>query len=194
MIDSSAVLQQASTGMAPPTWEVLRARRSFFISSAIGGVFITVAAIGVAIYLILSGTIIGIGVNDQTPNNVAFFWFIVDMVALAAFGIGGVVFAIVRLRGLGSLTEQMLILMPEGFVMRRGSAAKDTTTVNYQRVATVTPSVQSGTVYLVMQLAGSGQRTKVELDSRFGPPKKLAEQIAGMHAHYVTTQQGTART
>jgi hypothetical protein len=193
MIDSSTVLQQASTGMAPPTWEVLRARRSFFISSAIGGVCITLGAIAAAIYLLLSGTIVGIGVNDQTPSNVAFFWFIVDMVALAAFAIGGIAFAVVRLRGLGSIDGQMLILMPEGFVMRRGTATKDTTTVNYQRAATMTPSVQNGTVYLVIQLAGSGQRAKVEIDNRFGPAKKLAEQIAGMHAHYVTTQQGIAR-
>jgi hypothetical protein len=192
MIDSNAVVQQASTGMAPPSWQVLPARRSFFMSSALIGVVFTLGAIAAAIYLLLSGTIFGIGVNDQTPNNVAFFWFIVDMVLVAAFAIGGIIFAIVRLRGLGSLNQQMLILMPEGFVMRRGTTPKDVTTVNFERVATMTPSVQSSAVVLVMQLAGSGQRAKVELDNRFGPAKKLANEIAGMHAHYVTTQRGTA--
>jgi uncharacterized membrane protein len=193
MIDTQAVVQQASLGMAPPSWQVLRAKRSFFISSAIGGVVFTIGALAAAIYLFVSGAIVGIGVSDQTPSNVAIFWFIVDMVALAAAAIGGVIFALGSLRGLSTADEQMLVLMPEGFVLRRGAAENKTTTVNFQRVATVTPSVQSGRVFLIMQIVGSGQRAKVELDNRFGPAKRLAQQIAGMHAHYVTTHQQTSR-
>jgi hypothetical protein len=194
VIDANATIQQASSGMAPPSWQVLRARPSFFMWSAIGGVVFALAAIAAAIYLFTSGTIVGIGVSDQTPDNVATFWFIVDMIVLAACAFGGVVMTIHYARLMGSAADQMLILMPEGFVLRRGPAEKDVTTVNFERVATMTPAVRNGAVLLDMRIAGSGKRAQVSLDNRFGSAKKLTNEIAGMHAHYVTTLRGSAQT
>jgi len=78
MIDADAVVQQVKAGAAPADWQVMRAKSSFFVWSAIGGIVLTLLAVVAARYLFLTGTIVGIGVNDQTPDNVAFFWFIVD--------------------------------------------------------------------------------------------------------------------
>lgn len=192
MIDANAVVQQVKTGAAPASWQAARASRSYFMWNVIGGIALTIGAIAAAIYLYSSGTIVGIGVNDQTPDSIAFFWFIADMLVLAVLAIGGIVFAILRARAIGTADDQMLVLMPEGFVKRTGTGAKDTLTVNYGNIATVTPSVQNGTQYLVLQTK-AGKRVKIEIDGRFGKPKALAQQIAGQHTHYVTTLAGQQR-
>ena len=185
MIDSNAVITQVRSGTAPASWQVIPARRAFFVQGAIWGVVVAVAAVAAAVYLLASGTVVGYGVNDQTSNGVLNFWFIVDMVVLALFLVGGVVFSITRLRSLGSAEDQALILMPEGFVMRLGPSANATRVVNYQNIAILTPTVRNGNVFLVMQ-AANGRKIQVQLDSRFGKPKPLAQQIQGMHAAYVT--------
>jgi hypothetical protein len=185
MIDSNTVIGQVRAGTAPPTWQVLPARQAFFVQGAIAGVVIAIAAVAAAAYLLLSGTVVGYGLNDQTSNNVLIFWFIVDMVVLVLFLVGGIVFSIIRLRSLGSADDQTLILMPEGLVMRLGPAANATRVVNYQSITTLTPTVRNGNVFLVMQ-AANGRKVQINLDSRFGKPKPLAQQIQGMHAAYVT--------
>lgn len=193
VIDANAAIQQVRSGTAPPSWQVLRARPTFFMWSAIGGVVFTLAAIAAAIYLFVSNTVVGIGVTDQTPPNVALFWLIVDMLVLAACAVIGVVSAVRHVRRLGSASEQMLVLMPEGFVLRRGTTEKDVTTINYQRIATMTPTAKNGAMVLAMTIAGSGKRAAVTLDNRFGPAKKLASEIAGTHAHYVSTARASAQ-
>ena len=189
MINAEAVVQQVRAGATPADWQVMRAKSSFFVWSAIGGIVFTFLAVVAAGYLFLTGTFVGIGVNDQTPDNVAFFWFIVDMVVLAAVAIGGIVFAILRARDLGSVNEQMLVLMPDGFVKRAGVGPKGTFSATYANIARLTPAVRNGTQYLDA-VTPDGRRVSVELDGRFGNAKKLARQIAGQHAHYVATHSG----
>lgn len=192
MIDANAVVQQVKAGAAPASWQVIPARGSFFLWSALAGVALAIGAVAAAIYLFLSGTIVGIGVNDQTPDNVAFFWFIVDMLVLAALAIGGTVFAIRRALAISSAGEQMLVLLPEGFVKRTGTSDKDTLAVNYANLSTITPAVRNGSQYLDVRTK-AGKRVSIELDGRFGNAKTLARQIAGQHAHYVTASVGGQR-
>lgn|SRR5690242_13888571 len=189
MIDANAVIQQVKAGAAPASWQVIPARGSFFMWNAFGGVALMIGAVAAAIYLFLSGTIVGIGVNDQTPDNVAFFWFIVDMLVLAALAIGGVVFAIRRALAINSADEQMLVLLPEGFVKRTGTSEKDTLAVNYANLITATPAVRNGSQYLDVQTK-AGKRVSIEIDGRFGNAKALVRQISGQHAHYVTASAG----
>jgi hypothetical protein len=189
MIDAEAVLQQVKAGATPADWQVMKAKSSFFVWRAIGGIVFTLFSVLAAGYLFLTGTIVGIGVNDQTPDNVAFFWFIVDMIVLALCAIGGIVYAIIRARDLGSVNEQMLVVMPDGFVKRAGLGSKDTFSATYANIATLTPAVRNSSQYLDA-VTRDGRRASVELDGRFGNVKKLARQIAGQHAHYVATHSG----
>ncbi len=189
MIDANAVVQQVKAGAAPASWQVFSARGSYFLWNALGGAALAIGAVAAPIYLFLSGTIVGIGANDQTPDNVAFFWFIVDMLVLAALFIGGIVFAIRRALAISSASEQMLVLLPEGFVKRTGTSAKDTLAVNYANLTTVTPTVRNGSHYLSVQTK-AGKRVSIEIDARFGNAKTLVRQIAGQHAHYVTASAG----
>jgi hypothetical protein len=189
MIDAEAVVQQVKAGAVPADWQVMRAKPSFFVWSAIGGIIFTFLAVVAAGYLFLTGTIVGIGVNDQTPDNVAFFWFIVDMVVLVAVAIGGIVFAILRARDLGSANEQMLVLMPDGFVKRTGGGPKGTFSATYTNIATLRPAIRNSSQCLDA-VTRDGKRASIELDGRFGNVKKLSRQIAGQHAHYDATHSG----
>lgn len=193
MIDTQTAIQRVKTGTAPASWQVSRASRSFFLWSVLGGVALMTGAVAAAIYLYLSGTIVGIGVNDETPDGLALLWFIVDMLILAALTITGIVFAIRRAIAIGTASEQMLILMPEGFVKRTGTAARDTLAVNYATIAAVTASADNGPQVLVMDTS-AGQRLKVEIDGRFSHAKALKQQIAGQHAHYLATAAAQAST
>jgi hypothetical protein len=189
MMDAETVIQKAKAGTAPADWQTLPAKSSFFVWSAIGGIVFTFFAVLAAGYLFLTGSFVGIGVNDQTPDNVAFFWFIVDMVVLALCAIGGIVYAIIRARDLGSVNEQALIMTPDGFVKRTCVGPKATVSASYANIARLTPAVRNSTQYLDM-VTRDGRKVRVELDGRFGNVKKLARQIAGQHAHYVATHSG----
>ncbi|HEX6800677.1 MAG TPA: hypothetical protein VF116_23395 [Ktedonobacterales bacterium] len=184
MMDSNAIIGQVQSGAAPANWQVLRARRGFFVQGAIGGIVLAVFAAAAAVYLFATGTVVGYGLNDQTPNGVLTFWFIADMVVLAAIVVIGIVFCINRLVTLGSTESQLLVLMPQGFVMRLGSSAKATRRVSYQQIATMVPTVRRGNVSLVMQTR-DGRKVTLPLDGRFGKPRPLAQQIQGMHAAYM---------
>jgi hypothetical protein len=187
MLDANAIAQQVRSGTAPPTWQVLRANTSFFIRGAIGGFVFMILAIAVAIFLFLSGTVIGIGVSGpNVSEGYLTFWFIVDMVVLALVAVGCIIFAISRIRGLGSIDEQVLVLMPEGFVRHLGPSQEQNTVVLYQNIATITLVKNSDD--LQMQLP-DGSQTKVELDSRFGDAKQLGQQIQGAHAQFVAAHQ-----
>lgn len=182
MVNANAVVEQVRMGTAPADWQVLRANRSFFVQQAILGALLTIAAIAAAIYLLMSGTVVGYGLNDQTPDNVLTVWLIIDMVVLLALVITGIVLAIRHLSQMGPAAEQMLVLTPEGFVRRLGAGDKQTSTFDYSAISGMKTSVQSGTVYLLIQRRADGKVLKVKMDGRFGKPKQVAQEITGAFA------------
>src|SRR5260221_8250466 len=114
MLDSTTILSQVRSGIAPSTWQVYRPSRSFFVQGAIGGVVLLIAAIAAAAYLLLSGTVVGYGVNDFSSEGVLTFWFIADLVVLLAFAIGGIVLAVGRPPALCRLEGPLRELKPGG--------------------------------------------------------------------------------
>lgn len=185
MFDKNAVLAQAQSGSVPPEWRLLRANRTYFYQSAVVGFVIAILAVAAAAYLFVTGTVVGYAVvNDSTAG----FWQIVDVVVLLLFLVGGIAYAVQRLSSLGSVEQQMLVITPEGFVMRTGPAEKNVRQVSFSAVKALKTSIQSGTVYIVVQPMSSAKSVKVELDKRFGKPKAVATQIAGMYAQYATAR------
>src|SRR5258708_35383324 len=114
MLDSTTILSQVRSGTAPSTWQVYRPSRSFFLQGAIGGMILLIAAVAAAAYLLLSGTVVGYGVNDFSPDGVLTCWFIADLVVLLAFAIGGIVLMVGRLPSLGRLDDPRPALVPDG--------------------------------------------------------------------------------
>lgn len=183
MIDAGMVLRMVRSGQVPPQWQVVRAKRGFFLMQSFLGVLLVILGVGGAVALLASGTVIGYGLSDTSPDGVVTFWFVVDMLVLAACVIGGIVLAIQQLLRLGTVDEQVLVLMPDGFVMRRGSAPKDTLAYSYDSIRAVDRVVRNGTNYLVMQPV-QGRAVRLTLDGRFGPPKRIAQQIQAMAVDY----------
>ena len=192
MIDANAVVQQVKAGAAPASWQVIPARGSFFLMSALGGIVVALVAVGAEVYLRASNSVYGIAIPPDASEGVLNFWANVDLIFFAAVAIGGVVFAVMRARAIGSASEQMLVLLPEGFVKRTGTSEKDTLAVNYANLTTITPTVRNGNQYLSVQTK-AGKRVSIEIDGRFGNAKTLVRQISGQHAHYVTTLAGGQR-
>jgi len=189
MIDANAVVQQVKAGAAPASWQVIHARGSFFLMSALGGIVAAIVAIGAEVYLRASNSVYGIAIPPDASEGVLNFWSAVDLIFFAAVAIGGVVFAIMRARAISSASEQMLVLLPEGFVKRTGTSEKDTLAVNYANLTTATPTVRNGSHFLSVRTK-AGQRISIEIDGRFGNAKALVRQISGQHAHYVTILAG----
>lgn len=188
MVNANAVLEQARMGTAPADWQVLRANRSFFVQQTIVGVVLAIAAIAAAIYLLATGTVVGYGVNDQTPDSVLSVWLIIDMIVLLVIVVIGGVMAIGHVRQMGAAGEQLLVLTPEGFVRYMGAGEKRTTTYDFSAIAGMKMSVQSGTVYLLVQRRADGKQLKVPFDGRFGKPKQIVQQITGAFASYASAR------
>jgi hypothetical protein len=184
MLDSTTILSQVRAGTAPSTWQVYRPNRSFFVQGAIGGVVLLIAAVAGAAYLLLSGTVVGYGVNDLSSEGVLTFWFIADLVVLLAFAIGGIVLMFGRLRSLGSIDDQVLVLMPEGYLTRTGPSEKQTTLVDFRLIAPVQLTISNGSVYLLSRQQNTGKTLKLEMDSRFGKPKVVAQQILALYGQF----------
>jgi hypothetical protein len=192
MIDANAVLAQLRAGMAPGGWQVLPAKRSHFVTNGVAGFVLAILAIAGAAYVLFTGTVFGYGLTDQTSNSELTVWLVIDLVVLLAFVIGGIVSGIRSLAQLDNLDEQALILMPEGFVMRRGSSEKQTTTVSYATVAGIRMTANRGGVYLLIQPIGRSP-FRIALDGRYGKPKQLAQQITGAFARFAAARAAAQR-
>ena len=188
MLNANAVLEQVRAGTAPANWQVLRANRSYFVQQTVLGVLLTLGAITAAIYLLVTGTVVGYGLSDQTSDNVLLVWLVIDMLVLLALVITGIVMVIRHLGQMGSASEQMLVLTPEGVIQSLGSGEKQTTTYDYSAIAGMKTSVQSGSVYVLMQRRADGKQLKFEVNGRFGKPKQIAQQITGAFASAATAR------
>lgn len=177
MIDGQAIVQQALQGYAPPAWQVLRARPSHFWGRIIGGIFLTLLVLGFIGYLIVDpGFAIGLrgAVNVEGLHQ---FWRTVDFIAGGVFTVAFIGYIVFGVRDLITMDHQVLVLMPEGFVMQKGTTTKTLSTVAYEAVSGARMQIDRGTVNLIMPRASRQGAVKLEIDSRFGKPKPLAQQI-----------------
>lgn len=185
MLDGNAIMQQALYGGAPPTWTVIPARRSHFLQTIAGAIVGAVLGVGGIVYLVLNPDFV-IGLRGAVEISSTFqFWRILDYAVCGLIIIGCIVYAISTARNMGSVAQQMLILMPEGFVMQRGDSAKTLSAISYAAIGQPRITVSNGTVYLVMQRAQSANAMRLELDNRFGPAKQIAQRIIDAQATYV---------
>lgn len=184
MLDSNTIVTQVRAGTAPGTWQVLRPNRSYYVSGALGGFVLAIGAIAAAVYLFVSGTIVGYGVSESSSDGYLTVWFFIDMLVLLGFLIGGIALTIGRIRAMGTMDEQMLVLMPDGYLLRKGPGEKDTALVSFERMAPVQVSISNGEVFLLAQQVSTNKTLKLAMDSRFGKPKLVAQQILALYGQY----------
>jgi len=183
MLDANAIMMQLGAGTAPPTWRVLRARAGFFIGGAAVFGVLGLATLGFIAYLIIGGHIFYYGVAPTDANG-ELIWQIIDVVvalALAAIFFG---VSIMRLVGLGSASQQMLVLMPEGFVVVTPKGAQSFPFANINGITGA--ATRDGSVMLTMRRADNGKQMRFSVDARYGAPKTIAGSIMAAQGQYAT--------
>lgn len=188
MFDPNQVLQQARAHMSPPNWQVLPAKQSHFLQALFGGIVLIILGIGAAGYLLLNpGFIVGLA-SLVNVDNLFTFWRVADFVICAFIVLGGAGLIRGAVAGMATQEQQMLVLMPEGFVMQKGASSKTMAAIAYANVNTPKLVVQNGAASLLMARANGQGALRVRLDGRFGPPKQIAKRIIEAHQLFVHAQ------
>lgn len=179
MLDSSAIMNQVRAGVAPPTWKVMPAKGSHFITTGLLYILFGLAMIGGLVYLFFSNTLIYFLV-PPVNDGLKIFWFLFDNIVGALLAIGGFIGGIKKLAEMGSAQQQAMVLMPEGFLMQTQKAIM----VHYGQVAGMTMALKNGEVILNMRRADNGKTMKVTLDGRFGATKPIGQAIVQAQGQY----------
>jgi hypothetical protein len=163
---------------------VVQAKQSHFMGMLFGGIALVLIGLAAAGFLVLNPDfVVGYrGVVDA--SGLYMFWRLVDFALCGAIAAGGGVMIRGAVNGMVTLDHQLLVLLPEGFVMQKGSSSKTMAAVAYASVNTPRVIVRNGTVYLVASRTDGRGAVNMELDGRFGPPKQIAKRIIEAHSMY----------
>lgn len=85
---------------------------------------------------------------------------------------------------LSTVHKQVLVLLPDGFVMQKGATRKSMTVIHYGAISEITAGVRNYTWFLVMPRADGYGTITLELDGRFGPPSEISEILEQAHRQY----------
>lgn len=183
MLNSQQILENAQNGQAQPTWKVLPAKRSYFISNFIAYLLVIAAGFGLIAYLILNPNmaIVPKFTPDGLDDAALAMWRTIDMVVFPLIILGCAWFGVQTLLALQQRHEQLLVLLPEGVVMRKGKTTSLITFAEAQVLKLSNSSATSSTLTITKQ---NGQKTSFRLDNRFGNPRKLSKQIDETYKQY----------
>lgn len=184
MIDGEAVMHQALQGSAPPYWRVFPAKVSHFMGSITGYVIGALLLLGFIGFLIIAPDfVIGLKGAVNEPSLHA-LWRTVDF-AVAGLGVAGcIVLFISSIRGLGTVKQQALVVLPEGFVMQKGAEKKTLSVIEFRAITGIATSVSNGNWTLVIPRANGKGTLKLALDGRFGAPKQIANMLEEARSQY----------
>jgi hypothetical protein len=165
MIDAETVVQTALSGVIPPTWQVLRARRAYVIAFQVVPVLVVAVAVSASILLRVllarqSGAVGLIG-------NIIF--------AVAALILGALVVAL-YVRERDALNRRMIVLMPEGFVAYLGGPPDTALAVSYAAPLLIRRSGVRRSQSLVVHDA-HGEEKPWRPSAEFGSPDEIIRRI-----------------
>jgi len=187
-MNAESIATMARQGQHPPNWQVHRARSGYFVQQIILALVLLALGVGGTLYLLanpFTAFVPGYGGSETLdPGSFAIartvdFGVIVIFVAVGLW-IGGT-----SLAHLSRARDEVLVLMPQGFVIdtktpvaysygaMRGMSAR-----NYRGVVTFTITDPTG------------RRQRLRLDGRFGNASQLAGQVLTMRNTYLRTQAG----
>jgi hypothetical protein len=188
VMDGEMVLERVRQGHAVPEWQVLPVRASHFIKS--------MALYGVGV-IVLAALLIVLATHPDyavTPGSsidsasVLGFWRTIDFIVGAIFVLAAVGATLLAVRDYTARHSQLLVLMPEGFVIQTGANARTRRTVSYAAFSGINVTVNRGEYYLrIPRLDGRGS-IRIQLDGRFGPPKEIVQRITNAHASFAAAQ------
>ncbi len=184
MIDGDAVMQTVVQGSAPAHWRVYPAKRSYFLGTIVWGAIGVVLFLGFLGFLVLNPDFVfGLkGTLDEPSLQV--FWRVFDLVATGVLALAFAVLLRTGLRELGSVKQQALVVLPEGFVEQTGTDQKTRTVIEFGAITSIAPRVYRGRWMLVMPRANGTGVVTLRLDPRFGSPKTIAMMLQEARNQY----------
>ncbi|HZS77776.1 MAG TPA: hypothetical protein VFA41_14275 [Ktedonobacteraceae bacterium] len=176
MIDGPMVVAQAQHGQVPPYWQVFRGKRSHFYNQAIAGLIVLLIAAGLAFYLYANPNIAIVpgysSGGDLAPDSFNLYRM-GDYVFVAVLAALGIFYLIKSLVESDRATSQMLVLMPQGFVIHK----KTSEAYVFSAYSSIKAVNNRGSINLQLYPVNSKKATRVTLDGRFGNPRQLAQLI-----------------
>jgi len=189
MIDGNAIVAQTRQGSVQPTWQVLRGQSSYFYRQAgLGAVVLALGAAGIVYLLANPDTIYGYGLSDNVSisSGEFSFWRSADFVVVGLFALLGIATLIWRLAQSTNASQQLLVLMPEGFVM----STNKTQTYAFANLRSISVTVRNGTYYLNLLPASGASSVRLQIDGRFGNPKQVTQQIVAARDRFAAAKVG----
>ena len=185
MLSKEEILLYVHQGQALPGWQVLRPKVGYLLRQAIIYTILALAGLIGGILFITQADFVVVAYAGLGLSRSA--WHTIDVAVIALFFIVFTGLALMRIVDLNTIQDQALVLMPEGFFLKKRSAEQ---LVLYSGVSSISPqSDRSGDIKLNIHAAGTNMLASVELDNRYGNARKLAAQIVAAQRQYVATRQ-----
>lgn len=176
-LNVDAVMQAVRQGYVPDTWRVYHGRVGWQVQQLLVGLVILLLGFAGTIYLLLNTSI---AIVPGTPGETTTVdatnlsaGRAVDFVVLAIFLALGLGLSVVASSRLTTIRDQVLVLMPDGFIIN----TKKPIAYSYAGMQAMSARNNRGTITFNITAAGNSRRQPLRLDGRFGNAKQLATQI-----------------
>lgn len=167
-------------------WLVLHPKTSYLVRQAIFYAALAVVFIGFGAYVVSQSSFAfgPIGIVELGDIQT---WHYIDEAILAIVIVLSVWMMFKNLLDINTVQHQVLVLMPEGFLLKTRGTEQ---CVSYAGVASIAGRASRyGNVTLNVKPVGSTIIYKVQLDGRYGNAGALASQIVGAQRQYAARQR-----
>lgn len=190
MLSKEEILMYVQQGQAQPDWQVLRPSKSYLTKQVLGYAIAAIIFVGIGVYFMGQDSLVIVPKFSGDLDPGAFqTWRIIDIIVLILAILGFAGAAINYMLELNTAQNQMLVLMPEGFLLKKRSTEQF---VAYANVSSLSPRIGSGgEATLNIKFAASTTLHQVKLDGRYGKPKELAPQIVAAQRQYAAKQKAS---
>lgn len=187
MLSKEEILMYVQQGQAPAGWQVLRAKISYLLKQIATYAVLALVFIGFGIY-ILSNTDFVFGPIGLIDINGSFqTWRYIDEAVVAIALLLFLWMVVKNLMDLMSAQNQVLVLLPEGFLLKKRNTEQ---CVDYAGVAGIsTHAGRYGDVTVHIKAKDGNALYKVQLDGRYGNAKMLAAQMMNAQRQYAANQR-----
>jgi hypothetical protein len=115
--DLASAVAQGRTGQVPPGWDLFPVKAGKVITSGLSFVVVGLFMLGASVWMFISGTVI---IPKFLPDSVVsgtpgFVLGLLEMLIVAAIGVGLLVAAVRAFRAASSASDHFLLFTPDGF-------------------------------------------------------------------------------
>jgi hypothetical protein len=189
-MNADNIVTMVQHGQNPPSWQVYRARSAYFRDQILLGVFILAIVAAGAIYLLANPLIAfvpGYDTGSETLDPGSFMTArTIDFVVIGLLLVVGLVYAVNAVRNLSRVQDQVLVLMPDGFLLGTNTPV----VYPFATMQALTARSYRGTITLTITKSATRSIQRVRLDGRFGNARQLAGQIMSLRNAYLRAQVG----